>query len=285
MAAQSGGNYTALINDVAALEAATTSSVVYALPHATPQVLVTAANTAKAITLTGFSCRTNPVACVVATQPAHGTLTGYPPNLTYTPAAGYQGVDSFTFTATDSMTTSSPATVNLVVGTGGSGLTGSYYNNMDFTAFLASRVDSSVNFDWGTTPPNGLSAGTYSVRWTGLVLAPETGTYRFSTRTSDGVRLWINGVQVINDWNDQSANIWNDSAAITLTAGHQYQLEMEYYNNANPATARLYWYMPSRPFQAATIIPQELLYPVAGVCLTSPQDGTRFGVTAGQTTR
>jgi hypothetical protein len=280
----SGGNYTALINDVAALEAATTSSVVYALPHATPQIGVTPVNTAKAITLTGFSCRTNPVACVVATQPAHGTLTGYPPNLTYTPAAGYQGVDSFTLTATDSMTTSSPATVNLVVGTGGSGLTGSYYNNMDFTAFLASRVDSSVNFDWGTTPPNGLSAGTYSVRWTGLVLAPETGTYRFSTRTSDGVRLWINGVQVINDWNDQSANIWNDSATITLTAGHQYQLEMEYYKNANPATARLYWYMPSRPFQAATIIPQELLYPVAGVCLTSPQDGTRFGVTAGQTT-
>ena len=89
----SGGTYTALTNDVTALEAATTSSVVYALPHATPQVLVTAANTAKAITLTGFSCRTNPVACVVATQPAHGTLTGYPPNLTYTPTASYQGVD------------------------------------------------------------------------------------------------------------------------------------------------------------------------------------------------
>ena len=280
----SGGNYTALTNSVTSLEAAKTSSVVYALPRADPQILATPLNTGKAITLTGSSWRSPRVVCTLATQPAHGTLTGFPPNLTYIPAAGYQGMDSFTYYATDSQTTSSPATVNLVVGSGGSGLTGSYYNNMDFTAFLASRVDPSVNFDWGTTPPNGLSAGTYSVRWTGQVLAPETGTYRFSTRTSDGVRLWINGVQVINDWQDQSANIWNDSAAITLTAGRRYQVKMEYYNNTNPATTRLFWYMPSRQSQAATIIPQELLFPEAGVCLASPQDGARFGVQAGQAT-
>ena len=280
----SGSDYAALSSDVPLLEAATSPSAVYALPHADPQILATPANTGKAITLTGSSWRTPQVVCTIATQPAHGTLTGFPPKLTYTPAAGYQGMDSFTYAATDSLTTSSPATVNLVVGTGGSGLTGSYYDNMDFTSLKATRIDSSVNFDWGSTPPTGLGAGTYSVRWTGLVLAPETGTYRFSTRTSDGVRLWINGVQVINDWNDQAANLWNDSAAITLTAGHKYEVKMEYYNNANPATARLYWYMPSRQAQAATIIPQELLFPAAGVCLASPQDGTRFGVQAGQAT-
>ncbi|MEI7955306.1 MAG: DUF6288 domain-containing protein, partial [Verrucomicrobiota bacterium] len=280
----SGGDYAALSADVSLIEAATAPLAVYALPHANPQILATPVNTGKAITLTGSSWRTPQVVCTVATQPAHGTLTGFPPKLTYTPAPGYQGMDSFTYTATDSLTTSSLATVNLVVGTGGSGLTGTYYDNVDFTSLKKTQVDSAVNFDWGTTPPTGLSAGTYSVRWTGLVLAPETGTYRFSTRTSNGVRLWINGVQVINDWNDQATNLWNDSAAITLTAGHQYEVKMEYYNNANPATARLYWYMPSRQAIAPTIIPQELLFPVAGVCLASPQDGARFGVQNGQAT-
>ena len=274
-------NYGTLAATVTSLEAATSSSLVYALPVATPQILATAASTAKAITLTGSSCRTAVPTCAVVTPPAHGTLTGTPPNLTYTPTSGYQGMDSFTFTAADSLTTSSPATVHLVVGTGGSGLTGSYYDNTDFTGFKATRIDSSVNFDWGTTPPNTLSAGTYSVRWTGQVLAPETGTYRFSTRTSDGVRLWVNGVQMINDWNNQATNLWNDSATITLTAGHKYHLKMEYYDNANPATVRLYWYMPSR--QAQSIIPQEVLFPVAGVTLTSPQDGARIGVQAGLT--
>ncbi|KAB2642289.1 MAG: hypothetical protein DVB26_03155, partial [Verrucomicrobia bacterium] len=120
-------NYDALTNDISLLEAAKAPSAVYALAHADPQILATPVNTGMAITLTGSSWRTPQVVCTIATQPAHGTLTGFPPKLTYTPAAGYQGVDSFTYTSTDSLTTSSPATVNLVVGTGGSGLTGSYY--------------------------------------------------------------------------------------------------------------------------------------------------------------
>ena len=275
-------NYDALLSTVTSLEAATTSPVlVYALPVATPQILATPVNTAKGIALTGSSRRTNPVVYAVAIPPVHGSLTGTPPNLTYTPASGYQGMDSFTFTVTDSLTTSSPAKVQLAVGMGGSGLTGKYYNNIDFTAFLASRVDAAVNFDWGSSPPNGLSAGTYSVRWTGQVLAPETGTYRFSTRTSDGARLWVNGVQVISDWNNQATNIWNDSAAITLSAGQKYNLKLEYFNNTNPATARLYWYMPSRSSQTAMIIPQDMLFPLAGVTLTSPVDGARIGLRAG----
>ena len=276
-------NYDTLVSTVTALEAATTSpTLVYALPEADPQVVATPANTAKAITLTGFSCRTNPVAYTVATRPSYGILTGTAPNLTYLPATDYQGVDSFTFTVTDSLADSSPATVNIVVGTGGAGLNGFYYDNVDFTSLKATRIDPSVNFDWGSTPPSTLGTGTYSVRWTGQVLAPESGTYRFSARTSDGVRLWVNGVQVLNDWNDQAANLWNDSAAIALTAGQKYSLKMEYYNNANPATVRLYWYIPSR--QSAMIIPPELLFSAPAVSLTSPLDGARFGLQAGQPT-
>ncbi len=276
-------NYDALLNTVAALEAATSSPpLVFALPEADPQIVTTPANTPMPLTLTGSSCRTNPVAYTIATRPAHGTLTGAAPDLTYTPLPGYQGMDSFTFTVTDSLTESSPATVNMVVGTSGTGLAGLYYNNLDLTSLQATRIDPCVNFDWGATPPPPLAAGTYSVRWSGQVLAPESGTYRFSTRTSDGVRLWINGVQVINDWNDQAANVWNDSAAITLTAGQKYNLKLEYYNNTHPSTARLYWYIPSR--QAAMIIPQVLLFPESAVSLTSPLDGARFGLQAGQPT-
>ncbi len=280
-----GGNYNMLVSTLAALEAATSSPALIAtLPIADPQIVVTPGNTPMAITLTGSSCRSNPVACSVVTQPAHGTLTGTPPDLTYTPAMGYQDLDQFTFTVTDSLTQSAPATVDIVVGSGGSGLTGHYYDNVDLTSLQATRSDLAVNFDWGTVPPSPLAAGTYSVRWTGQVLAPESGTYRFSTRSSDGVRLWVNGTQVINDWNNQSSNIWNDSAPITLVAGRKYNLKMEYYDNdiANPATVRLCWYIPSR--QAAMIIPQELLFPEAGVSLTSPLDGARIGLRAGQPT-
>ncbi|MCX6880057.1 MAG: DUF6288 domain-containing protein [Verrucomicrobia bacterium] len=273
-------NYNTLAAAIASIEAATTSpALLQGLPTADPQVVSTAVNAARALTLTGSTCRAGTLTYTVATQPAHGNLTGTPPSLTYTPAANYQGMDRFTFTVTDSLTDSSPATVDMVVGAGGTGLQGRYYDNVDFTSLAVTQTDTAINFDWAAAAPaSQMGANTYSVRWTGQVLAPETGTYRFSTRTSDGVRLWINGVLVINDWNDQASNIWNDSAPIALTVGQKYSLKMEYYRNVNPATVRLYWYRPSR--QGQTIIPQELLYPVSGVSLTSPADGARFGMPA-----
>jgi hypothetical protein len=266
-----------IINTIAAIEAATTApKLINALPVANPQIGVTRSNTAQAVLLSGSSCRSDKVSYKVATQPAHGTLSGIPPNLTYNPQPGYQGMDRFTFTVTDSLTTSPPATVNLVVGTGGTGLKGYYYDNKDFTALKATQLDPVVNFDWDSTPPAKTpGAGTCGVRWSGQVLAPEGGIYRFSTRTSGGVRVWVNGVQVINDWNDHTTKLWNDSAEITLTAGQKYSLKMEYYHKTGPATARLYWYMPSR--KACSIIPQELLYPVTGVILTSPSNGASYG--------
>ena len=224
-------NAPTIIKTIAAIEAATNApALVNALPVASPQILVTPANTARVVTLTGSSCRTDKVTYKVATQPAHGTLMGTPPNVTYKPARGYQGMDRFTFTVTDSLTTSSPGTVNLLMGAGGTGLKGYYYDNRDFTALKATRLDPSVNFDWGSAPPtNTLGAAPTTCAGSGRCWHQRAGTYRFSTRTSDGVRLWVNGVQVIDDWKDHAAKLWNDSAEIILTAGQRYSLKMEYY--------------------------------------------------------
>ncbi|MEI6606278.1 MAG: DUF6288 domain-containing protein [Verrucomicrobiota bacterium] len=270
-------NSPVIIKIIDAIECATTTpKLVNALPVASPQIVAIPLNTAKAVVLSGASFRSDKFTYKLADKPAHGTLTGIIPNLIYTPAKGYQGVDRFTFTVTDSLTLSQPAVVNLLVGTAGTGLKGYYYGNKDLTAAKATQLDPAVDFDWGSEPPaKTLAAGAFGARWTGQVLAPESGSYRFSTRSGDGVRLWINGVQVIDDWNDHTTKLWNDSAAITLTAGQRYSLKMECYHAAGPATARLYWYMPSR--KACSIIPQVLLYPVTGVILTSPLNGTSFG--------
>ena len=266
-----------IINTIAAIQAATTTpKLLNALPVASPQIGVTPPNTAKVITLSGSSCRSDKLTYKVAAKPTHGTLTGTVPNLTYAPEKGYQGMDRFTFTATDSLTDSPPAAVNLLVGSAGTGLKGYYYDSKELSSLKATQLDPSINFDWGSDPPaKSLASGTYGVRWVGQILAPESGTYRISTRTSGGVRLWLNGVQLIDDWNDHTTQLWNDSTEITLTAGQKYSLKMEYYHATNPASARLYWYMPSR--KACSIIPQELLYPMTGVILTSPSNGASFG--------
>ena len=88
-------------------------------PMAIAQSVTTTANTPKAIMLTatpGTSGDT--LTYAIVTNPAHGTLTGTAPNVTYTPATGYVGPDSFTFDATENGVASSPATVRITVASG-----------------------------------------------------------------------------------------------------------------------------------------------------------------------
>jgi len=82
-------------------------------PVAKSQTVTT--HTAVGITLEATGASAGPLAYSVVNGPGHGTLTGTAPNLTYTPAAGYSGPDSFTFKANDGLTDSDPATVSINV--------------------------------------------------------------------------------------------------------------------------------------------------------------------------
>ncbi|MEN3361542.1 MAG: hypothetical protein V7637_5524 [Mycobacteriales bacterium] len=84
-------------------------------PVANPAAVSTFDNVPVAITLTGTDPDEDPLTFAVATGPTHGTLSGDPPALTYTPNPGFLGEDSFTFTASDGALTSAPATVSITV--------------------------------------------------------------------------------------------------------------------------------------------------------------------------
>ncbi len=75
----------------------------------------TAYNTPVAITLRGFDPQGSNLTYSIVNPPAHGSLSGTPPNVTYSPAADYGGLDAFTFKVNDGTFDSSPATVSLNV--------------------------------------------------------------------------------------------------------------------------------------------------------------------------
>ena len=83
-------------------------------------------------------------------------------------------------TATDGTLSSSDTITIVVTGAGGGtgdGLSATYYDNINFTGTTVSRIDPTVNFNWGAgSPAAGIGIDTFSVRWTGEVLAPNTGT-------------------------------------------------------------------------------------------------------------
>ena len=248
-----------ILNTISTIDNAITSpsGLVYLLPLASNQVV--AATGATNLTLTGSSCRTNAVAFINVSTPVHGSLTGTPPNLTYTPTVGYSGLDRFFFQVKDQLTNSVPATVSIIVGAAGTGVKGDYYNNMDFTAPVFSRLDPQINFDWGTSyPSNSMAADTFSVKWKGVLTVPESGTYTFSTLNSDGVQLYVDGALVVDDFVDQATS-WKDGAPITLSEGQQVELQMNYYENTGSAVAKLKWSGPSFAGSNGVFITKEWL--------------------------
>ncbi|HHW84574.1 MAG TPA: ExeM/NucH family extracellular endonuclease, partial [Actinomycetales bacterium] len=83
-------------------------------PVADDQSLVTDQDTPVAIVLTAEDVDDDAITWYFY-EPKHGTLTGTAPNLTYTPAAGFYGEDSFTFTVDDGKVSSNLATVTITV--------------------------------------------------------------------------------------------------------------------------------------------------------------------------
>ena len=79
----------------------------------------------------------------------------------------------------------------------------------------------------------------------------------FQTQSDDGVRLWVNGVRVINNWSDHSATT-NTSAAITLTGGQRYSIVVEYYEKGGSAVMRLLWSTPGTSTYA--VVPAARLF-------------------------
>jgi YVTN family beta-propeller protein len=141
----------------------------------------------------------------------------------------------------------------------GSGLTGSYFNNVGLTGTAALTRTEAVNFNWGSGSPGaGVNADNFSVRWIGTIAPTASGTYRFQTYSDDGVRLWVNGVQVVNNWTDHSPTT-NTSGNVSRTAGQRYAIRLEYYEKGGGAVMQLRWRLPSTtPYVA---IPATSLYP------------------------
>jgi glutaminyl-peptide cyclotransferase len=84
-------------------------------PVANDQSLTTAEDVARDVTLTGSDADGDPLSYTILTMPAHGTLSGAAPQLTYHPTANYSGADSFTFSVNDGQASSAAATIALDV--------------------------------------------------------------------------------------------------------------------------------------------------------------------------
>jgi hypothetical protein len=147
-----------------------------------------------------------------------------------------------------------------VVGNG-TGLTGQYFADQTLTNLVLTRTDATVNFNWGSGSPDpSVPVDHFSARWTGQVQAQYSETYTFYTESDDGVRLWVNGQLLVDNWTDHAPT--ENSGTIALVGGQKYDIKMEYYENGGGAVAQLLWSSASTAKQA---VPTSQLYVAGGL--------------------
>ena len=142
-------------------------------------------------------------------------------------------------------TPSSPATYTAFF-RAGIPFRGEYFNNLTLSGTpVLTRDDTFIDFTWNNTAPDpSVNADNYSVRWTKKQQF-ASGRYHFTTSTDDGVRLFIDGVPVIDQWRDQGVTSYTES--VDLEAG-EHEIKMEYYEGAGGAIAKLSWDLdPNQP--------------------------------------
>ena len=151
----------------------------------------------------------------------------------------------------------------------GDGLTAVYFGTIDLSGpALLSRIDSTINFDWGFGLPNPSVTGRpFSIRWTGFFMPQYSESYTLYVKAGDGVRLWANGISqpLIDRWTVQlPIETSTVPAALSLTAGQLCPITIEYYDDTAPGGITLSWSSPSTP---KAIIPQTQLF--SGQVITS----------------
>lgn len=125
------------------------------------------------------------------------------------------------------------------------GFRAEYFDGTDLAHLNTVRTDLRVAFDWsGRAPVDGMSQDNYSVRWSGVLLPRHDDEYVFETLSDDGVRLWVDGQLIIDNWTNHAPRF--DVGAVTLAAGIPVPIRLEYYQGGGGAVIRLFWSSPSQ---------------------------------------
>src|SRR5205823_3441227 len=113
-----------------------------------------------------------------------------------------------------------------------------YFSNTTLAPPAArTACEGAPNYPWGAGGPAGLPVDNFSARWTGSPTF-NAGSYTFTVRADDGVRLFLDGTLIIDGWKDQPATTY--TATRTLTAG-AHEVKIEHYERGGDAMIQASW--------------------------------------------
>ena len=135
---------------------------------------------------------------------------------------------------------------NTTIDGGGSGeWQASYFNNPDLSGNpeltrRESRSPYPLDVDWGygSPAPGIINDDNWSARWVGT-FAFDEGDYVFQARSDDGVRVYIDGIRIIDAWSD---GYKEPSNRFRRLGGGNHQITIEFYERGGAAFNRVWWW-------------------------------------------
>jgi len=159
-------------------------------------------------------------------------------------------------------------------GAGQPGLEAEYYRGTNFGALELKRTDASIDFKGDEhNLPAALRQSGFSVRWQGKITPPVGGRYVFQVRTQGGVRLWIKGQKLIDEWQGHYINVSIGETPIQLEAGQPCAIRLEYSTPGAEPRIQLTWRGPatSKPEIFCTRLAPTCFYPMITGIPSQPQ--------------
>lgn len=143
---------------------------------------------------------------------------------------------------------------------GDEGLYAEYFGgtlNLNYgTTWLRRQIDTNIDGNWSGNITEGVNAQNFSARWSGFITPNYSEAYTFYATGSNGVRLYINNVPLIDEWSGSGER----QAQVYLEAGQPVTIRFEMFNNGGQAAvARLEWASAS---QGRQVVPSGQLAPI-----------------------
>jgi hypothetical protein len=100
------------------------------------------------------------------------------------------------------------------------------------------RDEPEINFDWNDGGPvSGGQANKFSAQWKRTFVF-EPGLYSLQAIADDGIRVYVDGVRVINEWHDSAGD---EIYTAELELSGQHEITVQYYENAGKAKVKFDW--------------------------------------------
>ncbi|MEM6805423.1 MAG: PQQ-dependent sugar dehydrogenase, partial [Bacteroidota bacterium] len=136
--------------------------------------------------------------------------------------------------------------INALPASGG-GWNAKYYSDTGLQNLAFERVDRAIDFNWDdVSPKDGFQSNNYSVSWTTQLTARFAENYTFALKADDGVRMWVDGQKIIDDWSVHPPQFALGSVFLSPGA---HDIKVEYFQGGGNARVSLYWQSPSQSWE------------------------------------